>query len=79
MAVGSIPSVKVSVSLRGEDVVFLDAYAAAHLAVSRSAVVAQAIQLLRESELADAYGPAWEEWGRSGEAGAWESTTDDGL
>jgi Arc/MetJ-type ribon-helix-helix transcriptional regulator len=70
---------KVSVSLPGEDVAFLDAYAAAHAAASRSAVVQQAIALLRASELADAYGPAWEEWARSDEADAWEQTTADDL
>ncbi len=76
---GSIRGVKVSVSLPGEDVEFLDAYAAAHAFPSRSAVVQQAIRALREAELGDAYGPAWEEWARSGEAEAWEPTTADGL
>lgn len=70
---------KVSVSLAGEDVEFLDAYAATHAFPSRSAVVQQAIRVLREGELGDAYGPAWEEWARSGEAEAWEPTTADGL
>jgi Arc/MetJ-type ribon-helix-helix transcriptional regulator len=70
---------KVSVSLPGEDVEFLDAYAAAHAFPSRSAVVQQAIRALREAELGDAYGPAWEEWARSGEAEAWEPTAADGL
>lgn len=70
---------KVSVSLRGEDVEFLDAYAEAHAFPSRSAAVQQAIRLLRLGELGDAYGPAWAEWASSGEADVWERTVDDGL
>lgn len=70
---------KVSVSLPGEDVEFLDAYAAAHAFPSRSAVLQQAIRILRLGELDDAYGAAWAEWEESGEAAAWEPTTDDGL
>ncbi|MGO9900905.1 MAG: ribbon-helix-helix domain-containing protein [Solirubrobacteraceae bacterium] len=70
---------KVSVSLPGEDVEFLDAYAATHAFPSRSAVVQQAIRVLRESELSDAYGPAWEEWARGDQADAWEPTSADGL
>lgn len=70
---------KVSVSLRGEDVAFLDAYAEAHAFSSRSAVLQQAIRLLRQGELGDAYGSAWEEWASSGEAETWEPTAADGL
>lgn len=70
---------KVSVSLRGEDVEFLDAYVEAHAFPSRSAAVQQAIRLLRLGELGDAYGPAWEEWANSGQADVWELTVDDGL
>jgi hypothetical protein len=76
---GSIPSMKVSVSLPGEDVEFLDAYAEAHAFPSRSAVVQQAIRMLRLGELGDAYGPAWEEWANSGEEGLWEQAVGDGL
>jgi Arc/MetJ-type ribon-helix-helix transcriptional regulator len=70
---------KVSVSLPGEDIEFLDAYAEAHAFASRSAVVHQAIRALRLGELGDAYGPAWEEWASTGEADLWESTSRDGL
>lgn len=70
---------KVSVSLPGEDVEFLDTYATTHAFPSRSAVVQQAIRALREGELGEAYGPAWEEWVGSGEAEAWEPTSADGL
>jgi Arc/MetJ-type ribon-helix-helix transcriptional regulator len=70
---------KVSVSLRGEDVEFLDAYAEAHAFPSRSAVVQQAIHALRLGELGDAYGPAWEEWADGSDADEWESTAGDGI
>jgi antitoxin MazE9 len=70
---------KVSVSLPGEDVAFLDAYASAHDYPSRSAVVQQAVRALRLSDLDDAYGKAWDEWSRGGEADVWETTAGDGL
>lgn len=72
-------SMKVSVSLPGEDVEFLDAYAAAHAFPSRSAVVHQAIRVLRLGELSDAYEQAWGEWETAGEAELWESTAGDGV
>jgi Arc/MetJ-type ribon-helix-helix transcriptional regulator len=70
---------KVSVSLPGEDVEFLDAYAQAHSFPSRSAVLHQAVRALRLDELREAYGPAWDEWVSTGEADAWEPTVGDGL
>jgi Arc/MetJ-type ribon-helix-helix transcriptional regulator len=70
---------KVSVSLAGEDVEFLDAYAEAHAFASRSAVVKQAIRALRLGELPDAYGQAWEEWETAGEGELWEQAAGDGL
>jgi Arc/MetJ-type ribon-helix-helix transcriptional regulator len=70
---------KVSVSLPGEDVAFLDAYASAHAFPSRSAVVQQAIRALRLGDLDEAYGKAWEEWSESGEADLWEATAGDGV
>lgn len=76
---GSIGSVKLSVSLGDDDVRFLDEYASAHGAPSRSAVLQQAVALLRANELSDAYVEAWQEWSQSGDAAAWESTTGDGL
>jgi Arc/MetJ-type ribon-helix-helix transcriptional regulator len=71
--------VKVSVSLPGEDVAFLDAYASAHEYPSRSAVVHYAIRALRLGELHEAYGEAWAEWDASGDAGAWEAVAGDGV
>lgn len=70
---------KVSVSLAGEDVEFLDAYARAHAISSRSAVVHQAIRALRSGELPDAYAQAWEEWEGAGEGELWAQAAADGL
>lgn len=70
---------KVSVSLPGEDVEFLDAYAGAHAYPSRSAVVHHAIRVLRLGELHEAYGDAWAEWEANGEAGSWETAVGDGV
>jgi Arc/MetJ-type ribon-helix-helix transcriptional regulator len=71
--------VKVSVSLPGGDVEFLDAYADAHALSSRSAVVQRAIGVLRREELPEAYGRAWEEWESAGEGELWERVAGDGV
>ena len=70
---------KLSVSLPGEDVEFLDAYADAHAMASRSAVVQQAIDALRREQLPDAYRQAWEVWGVSADAEVWDQAVGDGL
>jgi Arc/MetJ-type ribon-helix-helix transcriptional regulator len=70
---------KISVSLPAEDVEFLDEYAKSPGVGSRSAVVQRAVRLLRASGLGPAYAEAWEEWGASGEAEAWDSVVGDGL
>lgn len=70
---------KVSVSLPGDDITFLDAYAAAHAVTSRSAVVHRAIHALRVGELQAAYDQAAEEWADGGDGKDWERTTGDGL
>lgn len=70
---------KVSVSLPGEDVAFLDAYASAHAYPSRSAVLHHAIRALRLGELPKAYGEAWAEWDAGGDAGAWDAVAGDGV
>jgi Arc/MetJ-type ribon-helix-helix transcriptional regulator len=70
---------KISVSLPGEDVAFLDAYARAHELRSRSAVVHAAIEVLRLGDLRDAYGEAWAEWDASGEAASWDAVAGDGV
>jgi Arc/MetJ-type ribon-helix-helix transcriptional regulator len=70
---------KVSVSLPGADVQFLDEYAREQRLESRSAAVHRAVRLLRAAELGGAYEAAWAEWTQGGEADVWESTTGDGL
>jgi antitoxin MazE9 len=70
---------KVSVSLPGEDVEFLDSYAKKQGFESRSAVLHKAVRLLRATELNAAYEDAWREWSESGEAEAWESASADGI
>jgi Arc/MetJ-type ribon-helix-helix transcriptional regulator len=70
---------KVSVSLPGEDVRFLDEYAKEQGLDSRSAALHRAVRLLRTAELGGTYEAAWAEWKAEGEADLWESTTADGL
>jgi Arc/MetJ-type ribon-helix-helix transcriptional regulator len=70
---------KVSVSLPGEDVEFLDEYAREQGLESRSAALHRAVRLLRTAELGGAYEAAWREWAADGGADAWEITTGDGL
>lgn len=69
---------KLSISLPDEDVEFLDEYTADHGLPSRSAVVHEAVRLLRASRLGAADEDAWSEWTTSGEAEAWEPTVGDG-
>ncbi|MGH8776132.1 MAG: ribbon-helix-helix domain-containing protein [Jiangellaceae bacterium] len=70
---------KISVSLPESDVAFLDEYAGRHDVDSRSAVVQEAVALLRESQLEVAYTQAWQEWDHSADAARWEGTVGDGL
>lgn len=70
---------KVSVSLPGEDVQFLDEYAKEQGLDSRSAALHRAVRLLRIAELGGTYQAAWDEWAAEGEAESWESTIGDGL
>ncbi|WP_236788693.1 antitoxin [Amycolatopsis sp. GM8] len=68
---------KLSVSLGEEDVAFLDEYAAQTQTGSRSAVLHRAIDLLRASQLENAYEAAWEEW--EVDSAVWDVVTGDGL
>ena len=63
--------VKLSVSLSPSEVETLDKYARAAGLKSRSAAIQQAIKLLGDPELEDAYAAAWQEWEDSGESEAW--------
>lgn len=69
---------KVSVSLPGDDVVFLDEYASRHGMASRSAAVRRAVELLRASQLGPAYAEAWATWAAEDD-GLWDRTVGDGL
>ena len=69
---------KVSVSLPGDDVQFLDAYAKERGLESRSAALHKAVRLLRTMELAAPYESAWTEWATD-DAEAWDATAADGL
>ncbi len=68
---------KLSVSIPNEDVEFLDAYTKTHRIASRSAAVQQAIQLLRASELTEAYAAAFTEWADGQDGAVWDATTAD--
>lgn len=70
---------KLSVSLRAEDMAVLDEYARTSGLPSRSAALRQAIHLLPRPDLEHAYAAAWEEWETSGEEAAWDGTVADGL
>ena len=70
---------KVSVSLPGEDVQFLDEYAKEKGLDSRSAALHRAVRLLRTAELGGTYEAAWDEWAAQNDGTLWESTTGDGL
>lgn len=70
---------KLSVSLIDEDVAFIDEYARTHATASRSAVLHQAVDLLRASQLADNYEAAWDEWSAGDDAQSWDATAGDGL
>ena len=70
---------KLSVSLSPSEVETLDKYARAAGLKSRSAAIQQAIKLLGDPELEDAYAAAWQEWEDSGDSEAWAVTVADGL
>ncbi|MFI5781647.1 ribbon-helix-helix domain-containing protein [Nocardia sp. NPDC051570] len=70
---------KLSVSLPEEDVALLDEVVRERGLPSRSAALQEAIRLLREAGLSDAYAAAWAEWETSGERDLWDGTAGDGL
>lgn len=69
---------KLSVSIRDEDVEFIDRYADEHGVATRSRVVQRALSMLRAAELSDDYADAWQEWSAA-DGDAWEATVGDGL
>jgi Arc/MetJ-type ribon-helix-helix transcriptional regulator len=70
---------KLSVSLPDEDVAFLDEQARRRGTASRSAVMHQAVLLLRASRLEEDYAAAWQEWDASGDRQVWDTVAGDGL
>ncbi|MGY2062113.1 ribbon-helix-helix domain-containing protein [Nocardia gipuzkoensis] len=70
---------KLSVSLPEEDVALLDEVVRERGLPSRSAALQEAIRLLREAGLSDAYAAAWSEWEESGDQDLWDGTAADGL
>jgi len=70
---------KVSVSLRSEDVEFLDAYAKAHGKASRSAALTDAVGALRDAQLGQEYEQAFVDWDEGDDAELWERATPDGI
>ena len=79
MHCGSISGMKLSVSLRGEDVDFLDAYAKAHGKASRSAALTDAVRALRDAQLEREYEQAVVDWDEGDDAELWERTASDGT
>ncbi|MDR2996481.1 MAG: ribbon-helix-helix domain-containing protein [Microbacterium sp.] len=66
---------KVSLSLSEDDVAFLDSETLGGRYASRSAAAQDAVRLLRESRLADAYAEAFAE----DYDDEWDAAADDGL
>lgn len=75
----SIGGVKLSISLSEQDVALLDEVVRERGLSSRSAAVQEAIHLLRQAGLSDAYAAAWSEWESSGDADLWDTAATDGL
>ena len=69
---------KVSVSLREEDLAVLDDYMRTAGLRSRSAALQHAIRLLRSRDLSQDYAAAWDDWETSGQRAQWEGTVADG-
>lgn len=70
---------KISISVRQEDLDAIDAYARETGVPSRSAVIQYAIRRLTSSPLGSEYEHAWREWEASGAAAEWEASAGDGF
>ena len=70
---------KVSISLPADIADFVAQYQESHAIEHRSEVFVQALELLRERELAQAYREASLEWDNSEDAKLWDKTVGDGL
>ena len=69
---------KLSITLPGKDVAYIDRHIADHDEPSRSAVIRKAIERLRHEELSAAYAEICKEWGTEDDL-LWETTVGDGL
>ncbi|MEU6484725.1 ribbon-helix-helix protein, CopG family [Streptomyces sp. NPDC046887] len=69
---------RINLSLPAEDVAFLDRYAA-RTVTSRSAAVREAIDRLREAELAVAYTAAFAEWDAGPDSAFRDRFSGDGI
>ncbi len=69
-----MPSEKLSISIPGSSLAFIEKYRKSHSMKSRSHVIETAINVLRERELETAYRDAAREYDP-----AWEVTNPDGL
>jgi hypothetical protein len=67
---------KISVSLPGTDILFLDEYARQSGLDARSAAVHKAVSLLRTEDLSASYEAAWADCA-DGDADAWETAAAD--
>lgn len=70
---------KLSVSLPAADIDVLDEHVRRRGLPSRSAALRDAIRMLREPELEQAYEAAWLEWESSEARALWEGTSADGT
>lgn len=65
---------KISVSLPEEDIKFLDSQGG-----NRSAILHDAVRLMRQARLSDQYEMAIEEWADSEDAPLWDRAAADGI
>ncbi|WP_434318131.1 antitoxin [Leifsonia sp. P73] len=71
-------TVKLSVSLSDEDLVYLDKIAA-DVKGNRSAAIHKLLRIQRELDAEGAYAQAFDEWEASGDQALWDQTAGDGL
>ncbi|WP_322748136.1 MULTISPECIES: ribbon-helix-helix domain-containing protein [unclassified Frankia] len=70
---------KISISLPDDDVSFIDEFGAQSSNSSRSAVIHQAVGLLRAASIETAYTEAWDEWAATTDAELWDAIAADEL
>ena len=70
---------KLCVSLSESDLILLDRCVERDGSASRSAGIQNAIRLLGEADLQDAYAEAWSSWDASEDTTVWDSAVADGI